>query len=939
MGYIMSNLGSTLESFSKNYNPKISNVNSQANNINYSFVSSNNVTSKVESMDFDDVVSNNLESFKNTVTNMGSVVVSEAKSLIASSKQLLGTAKDWLVNDAVPAINAANDKVNNVFERTGATFATVEVSLVEGVAKLGEALIDTDAIIYSAIKSVPTLILDCYGTVFSKITGKEFESQTAKLWESTKSFVAKKYVANWFDSFYANSSVGQWLKTKAFLFDDVRSASSNVSYAFGIIGLSLLTGGSTFAVAGALGVGKGAEEAWGNDASVISGLTTGALTGVWEGFQYYIGSKINGLILFKGSEITTKTKLINSLVHVVLDGIDGGAEGFVKPLIDTIYKDGYTDENGNYIEYTDADNFLKRLQENFDDNGGFNTVITGAISGSVTSALSEVLDLGKYFKESSAANNIKKLIEQVETGKINNSEFKDIVSKMNSNQLETFLMTCKDSSMVNDIFNFATVGSLCDACLNMKNNNDLLKDIFLKLDDKTLSDFLSTNLKDSTSLDLSQVIQRNRLYSLINENLLPNLRSSIDVSLDGVTKTSISTVDLLKLISENDDFSNLASDGGIFTDGAINDLFVKGSKKEYLAAVSKLETIIKDGGYQEFFSEDELKHIDLLKSNLNFDTLISVEKALGENITLPDGNSIASDKLLNMVLLFGVSAVDSNKKILKGYSNSELIPVIKDMFTKIDNLENRGYKIDFDLQNKNYILENLDKLNSKETLTNFLNSEFVESLKSIIGDGFDFETLKNKITYLYKKEYDLLDHDPDAPAFCSNGKIYVDVDSSSIADLKNITYHESLHFFSATPVIEYKGLAAKKNGLELDLESGNGAIVRVNTGFNEALTQLMANKVSGIKELADCTYNKGIECLERLITLGIPDVNFDNLKEMYFNQSTDSIYKFVSIFNKLGGPNGFVDFSSAFDEATLGNNSDNLNKIINQYISSIRKAS
>ena len=44
MGYIMSNLGSTLESFSKNYNPKISNVNSQANNINYSFVSSNNVT-------------------------------------------------------------------------------------------------------------------------------------------------------------------------------------------------------------------------------------------------------------------------------------------------------------------------------------------------------------------------------------------------------------------------------------------------------------------------------------------------------------------------------------------------------------------------------------------------------------------------------------------------------------------------------------------------------------------------------------------------------------------------------------------------------------------------------------------------------------------------------------------------------------------------------
>lgn len=40
------------------------------------------------------------------------------------------------------------------------------------------------------------------------------------------------------------------------------------------------------------------------------------------------------------------------------------------------------------------------MQENFDDLGGFNTVLTGALSGAATSALSEVLDLGKYFKDS-----------------------------------------------------------------------------------------------------------------------------------------------------------------------------------------------------------------------------------------------------------------------------------------------------------------------------------------------------------------------------------------------------------------------------------------------------------------------------------------------------------------------------------------------------------
>ena len=62
--------------------------------------------------------------------------------------------------------------------------------------------------------------------------------------------------------------------------------------------------------------------------------------------------------------------------------------------------------------------------------------------------------------------------------------------------------------------------------------------------------------------------------------------------------------------------------------------------------------------------------------------------------------------------------------------------------------------------------------------------------------------------------------------------------------MKNITYHESLHFFSATPVIEYKGLAAKKNGLELDLESGNDKIESICKTIEEFILQIDQKNVN-----------------------------------------------------------------------------------------------
>ena len=396
------NSSSLMQSYTQKNNSNVSPI----NNSDYQNHISGKSIEDAEIMDFtDDVL--DAQSAADNLYSGGIAVADGFKSLVADSNKLFSDAKGWFNDKFVPKIETAYNNVTKALRITSATIATATISLVEGIGELGEAIVDAGATILIGAASIVTLVVDGGGYFYSDITGKKWNSVTEYMWDTTKAFVAKKHVANWFDSLYENSAAGKWLKTNAFFFNNVREVSSGIGYTVGIIGLTLATGGvggiagGTAGVAGIAGVGKGVEDAWGKGASTFGGLTSGALNGLWEGFQFFVGAKINGINVFGKSAPTIKTKLANSLIHVVLDGIDGGAEGFARTLIDTCYKDGYTDENGNYVKYTDADSVLKKLQENFDDLGGFNTVLTGALSGAATSALSEALDLGKYFKDTS----------------------------------------------------------------------------------------------------------------------------------------------------------------------------------------------------------------------------------------------------------------------------------------------------------------------------------------------------------------------------------------------------------------------------------------------------------------------------------------------------------------------------------------------------------
>ena len=90
---------------------------------------------------------------------------------------------------ALPAIEAANSKINTFITRTSTTIATVGLSLAEGVGKPGEALVDVGAIVVTAIASLPTLLIDAGSDIYFKLIGNDLDSLTNKMLEATKSFV------------------------------------------------------------------------------------------------------------------------------------------------------------------------------------------------------------------------------------------------------------------------------------------------------------------------------------------------------------------------------------------------------------------------------------------------------------------------------------------------------------------------------------------------------------------------------------------------------------------------------------------------------------------------------------------------------------------------------------------------------------------------------
>lgn len=107
--------------------------------------------------------------------------------------------------------------------------------------------------------------------------------------------------------------------------------------------------------------------------------------------------------------------------------LDGGVEGFIQPLIASIYKDGYTNDAGEYVEFDNSNNFFEKYSKIFDDYGGWANVFTQAAVGGGSSLIGEAFDLRKYLKGENKSTNAPSIKNSVDV----DDDF-DMDAKLNS---------------------------------------------------------------------------------------------------------------------------------------------------------------------------------------------------------------------------------------------------------------------------------------------------------------------------------------------------------------------------------------------------------------------------------------------------------------------------------------------------------------------------
>lgn len=286
-----------------------------------------------------------------------------------------------------------------VAKKGSATVANAWVGFSEGIAKFGETLVDTAALSGTGLISLVTAPIDI-------VRGTDF---TDCMYDNTREFIAKRHVDDFYDDVYEDTKAGQWIKENSYASDTVRSVSSGIGYTTGVIITAACTGGTSLAADSAAfaapsastlgmtafvgGVGKGSENAYNSGASTEEGALTGLANGTWEGFQFYIGGKIAGISPF------TKEGA-NAALRIGLDTVDGASEGFVQPLISSIYQKGYYDkETGKYIEFDDDTSFISKYKHIWDEQGGLKQVGIQGATGFIMSSVGEVGNFRRAYAE------------------------------------------------------------------------------------------------------------------------------------------------------------------------------------------------------------------------------------------------------------------------------------------------------------------------------------------------------------------------------------------------------------------------------------------------------------------------------------------------------------------------------------------------------------
>ena len=218
-------------------------------------------------------ISNIITKIKNIEKNINDTV-NQAIETEKKNKSLIDSLLGGLTGFGADYLNYKTKQISSE--------ANVLLGFIKGLGNVGEAIIDTAAMIGTFNNSNITTTIDGIAYLATKATGTEekYVSITSQMWKNTAGFIAKDHVNDAYENFYNNNTVGKWLDENAyepFKSDGaVTNIASGIGEVVGIMAITAATGGvataslgiSTAAVgaitAGIVGTGNAAEKYWGD---------------------------------------------------------------------------------------------------------------------------------------------------------------------------------------------------------------------------------------------------------------------------------------------------------------------------------------------------------------------------------------------------------------------------------------------------------------------------------------------------------------------------------------------------------------------------------------------------------------------------------------------------------------------------------------------------
>ncbi len=466
----------------------------------------------------------------------------EATTNVKTIKDKMSTkeGRQEILTEAVKATVNVINTVHTTKQRVKATGATVFTGIAKGVIKTGEDLRDGLEMLGGAIVNGGIAVVDLAAYAIGKTDANNL--RTDKFMKKLSDHVKEDYASEMIEDIETNtgySKIANYEKENAYGYETVIGFSEGIGNVAGTMALSAVGAGvvskftkattvataldsgvkatkaftqASTAISFVSGTGRGSQEAYQNGASATSGLIYGLGSGAWEGLQWYTGSKIANYNLTEskiGKKVISKSitsgkkQLINSGARIVLDSVDGAAEGFVQPGLKKIYD-------------------KRTYKELYEESGGLQNVIMQGAIGGVMSAGGEVKDIRKAFSK----NKNLKVEPLFDKTQVTSNNIKNENSLFEKSKKILDKLSIKNCYSNNEIIDKCEESIEDKISKSFKNKFDALKTLkgLVACGPETL--FKAVNIKVSNNTDMAEKISKNGILHFTSDEAAKKIMDS-----------------------------------------------------------------------------------------------------------------------------------------------------------------------------------------------------------------------------------------------------------------------------------------------------------------------------------------------------------------------------------------------------------------------------